>query len=90
MLEATTRSRRSRAELKRLYVQPRARGLGVGRKLVEQALREARTIGYAEVVLDTLPNMREAQSLYRQFGFRDIGPYRPNPIAGTRYLGKAL
>jgi putative acetyltransferase len=80
----------SRAEMKRLYVPPSARGLGVGRKLVTQLLAEARAIGYSEVVLDTLPTMHEAQRLYEQFGFRDIEPYRPNPIAGTRYLGKTL
>ena len=80
----------SRAEMKRLYVPPSARGLGVGRKLVCQLLDEAHAIGYSEVVLDTLPTMNEAQRLYEQFGFRDIEPYRPNPIAGTRYLGKTL
>jgi ribosomal protein S18 acetylase RimI-like enzyme len=80
----------SRAEMKRLYVPPSARGLGVGRQLVAQILAEARTIGYSEVVLDTLPNMFEAQRLYRQFGFDEIEPYRPNPIVGTRYLGKTL
>jgi putative acetyltransferase len=80
----------SRAEMKRLYVPPSARGLGVGRKLVAQLLSDAQAIGYSEVVLDTLPTMSEAQRLYRQFGFRDIEPYRPNPIAGTRYLGKML
>jgi putative acetyltransferase len=80
----------SRAEMKRLYVPPSARGLGVGRKLVAWLLAEAQAIGYSEVVLDTLPTMHEAQRLYEQFGFRDIEPYRPNPIAGTRYLGKTL
>lgn len=80
----------TRAEMKRLYVPPGARGLGVGRKLVTKILAEAQTIGYTEVVLDTLPNMLEAQRLYEQFGFRDIEPYRPNPISGTRYLGKTL
>jgi putative acetyltransferase len=79
-----------RAEMKRLYVPPSARGLGVGRELVAQLLAEAQAMGYSEVVLDTLPNMMEAQRLYQQFGFRDIEPYRPNPIAGTRYLGKTL
>jgi putative acetyltransferase len=80
----------SRAEMKRLYVPPGARGLGVGRKLVEQILAAAEAVGYSEIVLDTLPSMVEAQRLYRQLGFRDIEPYRPNPIAGTRYLGKLL
>jgi len=80
----------SRAEMKRLYVPPTARGLGVGRTLVMKLLDEARAIGYSEVVLDTLPNMIEAQRLYQQLGFRDIEPYRPNPIAGTRYLGRTL
>lgn len=80
----------ARAEMKRLYVPPSARGSGVGRKLVTTLLDEARTIGYAEVVLDTLPSMVEAQRLYEQLGFRDIEPYRPNPIVGARYLGLTL
>lgn len=80
----------ARAEMKRLYVPPSARGLGIGRKLVAQILAEAQAIGYSDVVLDTLPNMLEAQRLYEQFGFRDIQPYRPNPVPGTRYLGKTL
>lgn len=76
--------------MKRLYVPPSARGLGVGRQLVMKILDDARAIGYTEVVLDTLPNMIEAQRLYQQLGFHDIQPYRPNPIAGTRYLGRKL
>ncbi|MFN0162627.1 MAG: GNAT family N-acetyltransferase [Burkholderiales bacterium] len=78
------------AEMKRLFVRPAARGLGVGRTLVEAVLAEATSIGYVEVVLDTLPSMTEAQQLYTQFGFRDISAYRPNPIPGTRYLAKSL
>jgi ribosomal protein S18 acetylase RimI-like enzyme len=82
--------RASRCEMKRLFVRPAARGLGVGRALVSRILDEARAIGYSEVVLDTLPTMVEAQRLYRLFGFRDIPPYRSNPVEGTRYLAKSL
>ncbi|MEO8189558.1 MAG: GNAT family N-acetyltransferase [Acidobacteriota bacterium] len=80
----------SQSEMKRLYVRPAARGLGVGRALVSQVLSEARAIGYSEIVLDTLPTMAEAQRLYEQFGFHDVPAYRPNPVVGTRYLAKSL
>ena len=80
----------SRSEMKRLFVRPAARGLGVGRALVSLVLDEARAIGYSEVVLDTLPTMTEAQRLYEKFGFHDISAYRPNPVHGTRYLAKRL
>ncbi len=80
----------ARAEMKRLFVRPGTRGLGVGKALVSQVLNEALAIGYAEVVLDTLPTMVEAQRLYEQFGFQDTAPYRPNPIPGSRYLVKLL
>lgn len=79
-----------RAEMKRLYVRPSARGRGLGRALVSDVLSQAAAIGYAEVVLDTLPSMAEAQQLYAHFGFRDIPPYRANPVQGTRYLAKSL
>lgn len=76
--------------MKRLFVRPSARGLGLGRALVSAVLSKAATTGYAEVVLDTLPSMAEAQRLYEEPGFRDIPPYRPNPVPGTRCLSKSL
>ena len=79
-----------RGEMKRLYVRPSARGTGLGRALVKRILDEARTIGYREIVLDTLPSMIEAQRMYEGFGFRDIPPYRENPIVGSRYMGLKL
>ncbi|BCS32405.1 N-acetyltransferase [Luteitalea sp. TBR-22] len=79
-----------RGEMKRLFVRPSGRGLGVGRALVSAVLSQAVVIGYTEVVLDTLPSMTEAQRLYEQFGFRDIPAYRPNPVHGARYLSKSL
>ncbi len=79
-----------RCEMKRLFVRPATRGLGVGKALVTRILQEARAIGYREMVLDTLPSMEEAQHLYHAFGFSDIPPYRANPIPGTRWLGRSL
>jgi GNAT superfamily N-acetyltransferase len=49
--------------MKRLYVLPKTRGLGLGRTLINRIVREAVRIGYSEMRLDTLPSMREALSL---------------------------
>ena len=74
------------AEMKRLYVRPAFRGLGVGRQLVEAILDSARTAGYTCVLLDTLDDMESARALYEELGFMEVPPYYHNPIAGSHYL----
>lgn len=77
-------------EVKRLYVRPEARGSRTGRRLVEQVIAAARAIGYRRLVLDTLPQMAQAQALYRSFGFGEIPVYYANPLPGVIYLALDL
>lgn len=77
-------------EIKRLYVVPEGRGLGLGRALIEAILAAAVRIGNREVRLDTLPDMAQAIALYRKAGFEPIEAYYDTPVAGTRFLGRSL
>jgi len=74
------------AELKRLFVRNAGRGMGVGLCLTLAALEFARLAGYEKIRLDTLPSMTSAQRLYASQGFREIEPYRFNPVPGTVFM----
>ena len=68
------------AEVQRMYVQPRVRGIGAGRLLVERLLADARAIGYATVRLESLKILAAAHALYRSVGFAEITPYAENSM----------
>jgi GNAT superfamily N-acetyltransferase len=70
------------AEIKRMYVAPRARGRGLGRTLLAELERTAADLGCRTVRLDTMAAMRAAAGLYRSVGYEPIADYNGNPLAG--------
>lgn len=78
------------AEIKRLFVREQMRGIGVGRALVAAVVDAARARGYAEIKLDTLPQMQGAIALYKLCGFAPIAPYGSHPYPGLLCLGRKL
>lgn len=83
---ALRRIERGVCEMKRLYVRPQFRTLGVGRMLAERVIEEAREIGYQCMRLDSIPKMAAAITLYRRLGFKAIPPYCYNPVEGAVFL----
>ena len=77
-------------EMKRLYVREAFQGRGCGLFLAERAIAWAREAGYERMLLDTLPAMTSAQRMYERLGFREVEPYRFNPVPGTRYMELSL
>ncbi|GKQ97019.1 bifunctional helix-turn-helix transcriptional regulator/GNAT family N-acetyltransferase [Aeromonas hydrophila] len=66
-------------ELQKMYFMPSLRGLGLGRRLVLQALDEARALGYQRCYLETTAVLREATALYESLGFEHL----PGPLGCT-------
>ncbi len=75
-------------EVKRLWVAPAARGIGLARRMMAAAEDAARALGVTRLVLDTNEHLPEAIALYRSLGWQDIPPYTPFPA--THWFGKAL
>jgi putative acetyltransferase len=68
-------------EVKRLYVQPSARGHGVANALIASLTAHAKQLGFAGLLLDTRSDMTPAISLYRKLGFESVSRYNDNPDA---------
>ena len=80
----------SRCEMKRLYVRPAFRNRGIAQKLVDTVLADARSIGYHEMLLDTLPFLTEAIAMYEGLGFVRTECYNDSPLADTVYMKLTL
>ncbi|MBC8769805.1 GNAT family N-acetyltransferase [Arenibacter sp. BSSL-BM3] len=73
-------------EVKRMYVKPNGRGLGIGQLLLKQCLDTARKLQYKSVKLDTADFMKSAIKLYTDHGFVEISAYRHNPHESAKYF----
>ncbi len=74
-------------EMKRLYLRPAARGSGLGTRLVDAVIAEARRLGYRAMRLDTVTDAQpRAIAIYRARGFREIAPYCVNPLPTATFL----
>jgi ribosomal protein S18 acetylase RimI-like enzyme len=67
--------------VKRMWVDAAARGLGVGRRLLETLEAEARNFGLRTLRLETNRSLVEAQALYRRTGYREVAPFNDEPYA---------
>ena len=77
-------------EMKRLWVPSSARGLGIGKALVDAIIDVARKQGYEEMRLDSLDSMKGAQRLYTQVGFTEIEKYYDTPNEQTVFMSLKL
>lgn len=73
-------------EMKRLYVRPEFRGKDIGRILVQKIIADAKEIGYSYMLLDTLPFLKSALHIYREFGFYQIESYNDSPMSTSIYM----
>jgi ribosomal protein S18 acetylase RimI-like enzyme len=73
-------------EMKRLYVRPSHRGIGLGRRLTQSIIEIARGKGFRALRLDTLPQLTTAIAMYRSMGFHDIERYYDAPAVEALFL----
>jgi putative acetyltransferase len=70
-------------ELVKMYLQKNARGKGLGKRMIDQCLEQARQLGYIKVYLETMPELNKAVSVYEKFGFE----YLNGPMGNTGHFG---
>jgi len=72
-------------EMKRLFVKPRFRELGLGTTLAKRLIDKATRLGYSTMLLDTLDRLKAAMVIYESLGFVRTEPYYRNPLADVVY-----
>ena len=83
---ALTKNGEEYCEIKRLYLRPQFRGMGISKALIERIIADAREIGYKYMRLDTFPFMQSAIKLYEKYGFYFIEKYNDNPAETAVFM----
>lgn len=78
------------SEMKRMFIKKEFRGKGLSKNLINNLIAHAKQMNYKTIRLDTLPQMKEAVNLYTLIGFKEIKPYRFNPVDGAKYMELTL
>jgi len=73
-------------ELVKMYLLPVARGLGIGRTLIDQCLNFAKEAGFKKVYLETMPELKQALNIYAKFGFQFLN----GPMGNSGHTGCSL
>lgn len=73
-------------ELVKMYLLPEARGLGLGRSIIEQCLNRAAEFGFGKVYIESMPELKLALRIYEKFGFK----YLPAPMGSSGHYGCEL
>lgn len=73
-------------ELVKMYLLPQARGLGLGRTLIEKCIQWAKDAGYKQIYLESMPELKKALKVYEKFGFN----YLPGPMGNSGHTGCSL
>lgn len=70
-------------ELVKMYLSPAARGLGLGRSMINRCIEAAKAKGFQQIYLETMPELKKAVSVYEKFGFT----YLPGPMGNSGHNG---
>ena len=70
-------------ELVKMYLRPKARGIGLGRLLIDKCIAFAVEAGYKQIYLETMPELKQALKTYEKFGFEYIN----QPMGNTGHFG---
>ncbi len=73
-------------ELVKMYLLPQARGMGLGKRLITQAMDFATQLGYQQIYLETMPELKNALKTYEQYGFS----YLPGPLGNSGHTGCSI